>query len=170
MRLAFMRRAITGLALATLLAGCGEDREDPRKANADVAEIEAMHDTPPIQPVSPEPISTTDMDKNSLFGAGCGFAPGNGLAVVFLAQANHGFIKTDDRIAALAPDKGSERLPMDGYQQYDGREFSVTLVPKRTDGGGGDGSTTLQYPGTMVIRDLKERVVYRAEGTLGCSG
>lgn len=164
-----MRLAITGLVLATLLAGCGDEPEDPRQAEADVAEIEAIHDTPPIQPVEPERISTTDMDKNNLFGPGCGFSAGEGMSVVFLAQANHGFIKIDDRIAALAPDKGSERLPMDAFSQYDGREFSVALAQKRQ-AGGAEGATAIQYPGSMVIRDLKERVVYRAEGTLGCSG
>lgn len=164
-----MRLAITGLVLAALLGGCGEEPEDPRAAAADVAEIEAIHDTPPIQPVEPERISTTDMDKNNLFGAGCGFAPGGGMSVVFLAQENHGFIKIDDRIAALAPDKGSDRLPMDGYQQYDGREFSVNLA-RKPQAGGAEGATAMQYPGTMVIRDLKERVVYRADGMLGCSG
>lgn len=164
-----MRQAITGLVLATLLAGCGDAPADPRDAAEDVAEIEAIHDTPPIQPVEPERISTTDMDKNNLFGGGCGFSPEGGMAVVFLAQPNHGFIKIDNRIAALAPDKGSARLPMDAYAQYDGREFSITLAQKRQ-ANGAEGRTAMQFPGSMVIRDLKERIVYRTEGTLGCSG
>lgn len=156
---------LTTLALA--LAGCGDSAPDPEAVAADVAEIEAIHDTPPVQPVSPERISYTDIEKNNLFGAGCGFAPDGGMAIMFLAQESHGFIKLDDKIVTLAPDKGSAPLPLGAFAQYVGREFSVALELDQTKGEQ-DGIETTKFPGKMTIRDMKERVVYDADGTIGC--
>lgn len=164
------KRAVPVLSLTTLalaLAGCGDKAPDAKAVAADVAEIEAIHDTPPVQPVSPERISYTDIEKNNLFGAGCGFAPNGGIAIMFLAQESHGFIKLDDKIVTLAPDKGSSPLPLGAFAQYDGREFSVALKLDQTKGER-DGIETTKFPGQMTIRDMKERVVYDAKGTIGC--
>lgn len=168
--IATRKRAVPVLSLTTLalaLAGCGDKAPDAKAVAADVAEIEAIHDTPPVRPVSPERISYTDIEKNNLFGAGCGFAPGGGMAIEFLAQESHGFMKLDNKIVTLAPDKGSAELPLGSYSQYDGRDFSVALTLDNTKGEQ-DGIETTKFPGRMVIRDMKERVVYDAKGTVGC--
>lgn len=161
-----MHKVLLGLGALALLAGC-EEAPDPAKVAADVAEIEAMHDMPAVQAVTPERISYTDIEKNNLFGAGCGFAPDGGLAIVFLAQEDHGFLKLDDKILDISPDKGSAKLPMPGYEKYGGGEFTVALSVDQT-GGEQEGIESTKFPGSMTVRDSKDRVVYEKTGTLGC--
>ncbi|WP_066556682.1 hypothetical protein [Croceicoccus bisphenolivorans] len=167
-----MRLAFTGLAMLTLLAGCGGEASSPAEDAADVAEIEAIHDMPAIQPIDPERISYTDIEKNNLFGMGCGFAPDGSMAIMFLAQENYGFLKLDGKIRTLAPDKGSAELPMKAYSGYDGKEYTVTLTMGKSGNedadGAGEGIESSKFPGKMVIRDMKDRIVYDATGTIGC--
>ena len=161
-----MRAGIAILASALALAGCGE-RSDPAQDAADVAEIRAEHDMPPVELIAPERISYTDIEANNLFGAGCGFAPEGSLAVLFLAQEDHGFLKLDERIRTLAPDKGSAELPMQAYSRYTGKEYTVKIA---IDGGEGEqeGIELTKWPGTIRIRDYKDRVVFEKTGLVGC--
>ena len=161
-----MRHAIIGLAALGILSGCSEGVSSAQDA-ADVAEIEAMHDMPQVQPAELERIGYTDIEKNDLFGAGCGFAPGGGMAIVFLAQEERGYIKQDGKIEALAPDKGSAGLPMPGYARYDGSDLSIELSLEENDGQA-DGIENTKYPGKLMIRDTKGRTVYEKDGTVGC--
>ncbi|MBB3991199.1 hypothetical protein [Croceicoccus naphthovorans] len=159
--------ALGALAGAVLLAGC-EDGSDPAKDAADVAEIEAMHDMPPADMLKPERISYTDIEKNNLFGAGCGFAPEDSTAILFLAQEKHGFVKLDKRIVTLSPDVGSTELPMKAYGKYDGKEFAAELTIDQAADGEQSGIETTQYPGKLVLHDTKGRTVFERTGTVGC--
>lgn len=159
-----MRNTVMAAAAIVLLAGCGE-AADPAKDAADVAEINAMHDMPPVQPLEPESIAYSDVEKHGLNGAGCSFAPDGGIAVVFIGQGEHGYMLKDGKVVDFAPDKGSGKLPVAGYEKYDGTEFAVTL---KVTGEPGQGVTASQYPGSMTVTDSKGRVIYDKQGTLGC--
>lgn len=149
-----------------LAAACGEE-SDPAKDAADVAEIREMYDNPPAVPIEPQRISYTDVENNNLFGAGCGFAPKNGLSVIAMAQAERGFLKLKDEIITLSPDKGGETLPMASWQHYSGADFAFTLK-KTSDVSEESGVETTSWPGSLTITDRQEKVVYEAEGTLQC--
>lgn len=161
-----MRTLIPALCAMALLAGCDEG-SSAAQDEADIAEIEAMHDMPAAQAVELERISYTDIEKNNLFGAGCGFAPDGGMAIMFLAQEERGYIKRDGKIEALAPDKGSDALPMPGYVKYDGSEFAIELSLDE-ERGKSEGIENTKFPGRMLIRDFKGRTVYEKDGTIGC--
>ena len=152
--------------MAGLLAACS-DGSDPAGDAADIAEIEAMHDMPAIEQITPEHISYPDIEKNNLFGVSCGFAPGNSMRVLFLAMDEHGYMKLDGKIVTLAPDEGSAELPVTGYTRYDGKEFSVTLA---LDAGGEaqEGIELTKWRGRMTVRDHKDRVTYDKDGLVGC--
>ncbi|HEX2792974.1 MAG TPA: hypothetical protein VHN58_00950 [Croceicoccus sp.] len=160
-----MRKIMVVAAAATvLLAACGDDA-NPAKDAADVAEINAMHDMPPVEALTPESIAYSDVEKFGLTGAGCSFAPDGGIAVVFIGQEEHGYMLQDGKVVEFAPDKGSAALPVTGYEKYDGKEYAVAL---KVTGEPGEGITASQYPGSMTVTDSKGRVVYDKTGTLGC--
>lgn len=161
-----MRATMAGCAALALLTGCG-DAADPAADAADVAEIRAEHDMPPVVPFDPERISYTDIEANNLFGAGCGFAPEGSLSVIFLGQEDHGFVKLDGRIVTFAPDKGSAELPLRSWSRYTGKEHSIEIGIAPGEGEP-DGIETSKWPGTMTVRDYKDRVVFEKAGVLGC--
>ena len=163
-----MRRMMLAAAAvpALLTAACGEET-DPAQEAADVAEIRAMHDNPPAVPIDPERISYTDIEKNNLFGAGCGFAPENSLSVIALAQPERGFLKLDGRIVTLSPDKGGASLPLDSWQNYSGSEYAFELK-RSSETGEESGVESTSWPGSLRISDTKGKTVYEAEGTLQC--
>lgn len=165
-----MRAMALAMVTGLVLAACSGEAGPAQNAAdaADVAEIEAMHDRPPVQPISPERISYTDIEQNDLFGMGCGFAPEGRLAVMFLAQDNHGFLKLDGQIRALAPDKGSARLPMSAWSQYDGKEYTVAIAIDDGIEDPQEGIRKAQYPGSLTIRDAHERIVFEKTGIVGC--
>lgn len=157
-------KIIMALGAASLLASCG-DNSDPAQNAADVAEVEAINNA--AQPISPERISYTDIETNNLFGAGCGFAPENSIAVLFLAQEERGFLKLDGDILALAPDKGSARLPVSSYAKYDGKDYVVELSLDATKAAQ-EGIELAKWPGRMTVHDANGRTVYESTGLVGC--
>lgn len=152
---------------ALMLAGCGGEERDPAGDAADVAEVRAMHDNPPAVPVEPQRISYNDIEKNDLFGAGCGFAPANGLSVIALAQPERGFLKLDGEIVTLSPDKGGDPLPLGSWQAYAGSDYGFELRQTGEDGEQ-SGMETTSWPGSLTITDVNGKTVYEAAGTLQC--
>ncbi len=163
-----MKATLTMLAIpALMLAGCGGEERDPAADAADVAEVRAMHDNPPAVPIEPQRISYSDIERNDLFGAGCGFAPANSLSVIALAQPERGFLKLDGKIVTLSPDKGGASLPLDSWQDYAGSDYAFTLMRTGVDGED-TGMENTSWPGSLIITDVKGKTVYEAEGTLQC--
>lgn len=163
-----MRLTMTVVAVlaATSTAACDENR-DPAQDDADVAEIRAMHDNPPAVPIDPQRISYADIEKHDLFGAGCGFAPANSLSVIALAQHDRGFLKLEDSIVTLSPDKGGASLPLDSWQTYAGSDYAFELrqLTAESEPSGVEASS---WAGSLTITDVKGKVVYEARGTLQC--
>ena len=161
------RMIVAALAVPALLtSACGEQR-DPAQEAADVAEIRAMHDNPPAVPIDPERISYSDIERNNLFGAGCGFAPANSLSVIALAQPERGFLKLDGEIVTLSPDTGGASLPLDSWQSYSGSDYAFELT-RSSETGEQSSVEATSWPGSLRISDRQGKTVYEADGTLQC--
>ncbi len=157
---------ITATLPLLALAACGEE-STPAEDAADVAQVREIHDNPPPVPVDPERISYNDIEKNNLFGAGCGFAPANSLSVIALAQPENGYLKLKGEIIHLSPDKGGAELPMSSWQNYAGEKFAFEL--KQLPGEGEEsGVESTSWPGALTITNAKDQTVFQAEGTLQC--
>ena len=158
------------LGLVTLLAACGPSPRE--KAEADkraVREVKA-NQVPPPEMISLDPISFADVEQANLFGAGCNFLPKTedaaGIAMA-IAQADAAYFKRDGEIVRLASDAGSAELPYGAHAEYDGLTFSLSLQIEEAQGTR-SGDETVDYPGTMIIRDSRERPVLTENGTIQC--
>lgn len=158
------------VSAALLAASCGEDEpsaaEQARKDQADIAAVEAAQ-VPPPTPVTPGTIGMPDIEKYDLYGAGCTFAPGDGLAAVALLQPKRGYMKIDNRIVTFAPDAGSGDLPLGAKGKYTAGAWSFVL-DLASEEGKQTGSETINYPARLVLRNDHDQVVFEADGTAQC--
>lgn len=163
-------RAVLLLPLI-LLAGCDEgmsDAEKKAKEEADVAYVEGLQaKDPPPKPILPQAIGYPDMEAYKLFGAHCAFAPGDSIGAVVLAMDETAWMKLEGKMIRLAADKGGEKLPMDTWRHYDGKEYSLELAIDRN-AAGSPASQTVNYPGELAVRDPYGQLVYGAKGTVQC--
>lgn len=164
-------RRIFVLALAGLsLAACSEEpdpREQAREDAAAIAAVEAAQ-VPPPQPVNLSAITFPDVERENLFGAGCNFAPtGGGMGAIAIAQNEAGYLKVDGRIERFAPDTGSAEIPYGGREKYTSTNRSFRLMVD-TSAVQQTGYETVDYPGRLIIRDSRDRVVYEAGGIVQC--
>ena len=157
-------------ALALVLISCGEDiSPDEQRAldENDIATVEALQ-TPPPQPIVPQPITYPDIEKHDLFGAGCNFAPdGGGLGAIVLAQPEIGYMKIDNSIERFAPDVGSASMPLGTFAKYDGTAHSFRLS-FREEEGEQSGMETVDFKAQLVVRNSSDAVVYEADGIAQC--
>ncbi|MFA6220362.1 MAG: hypothetical protein WC692_11385 [Erythrobacter sp.] len=159
-----MRKALFLSALA--LAACAKQPTEEERRAA-VAEVESMQ-APPPQAFGPQAILSPDIEKNDLYGAGCGFVPDGGEAgAVALAMADEGYMKRDDEILRFAADMGSKELPYLAHGEYDGRDYAFALVLSQSEGKT-VGEEAIDYPASLTVTDSRERVVYQADGTARC--
>jgi len=163
-------RGLTMVCAALALASCAEDgpshAEKARMDEADVAAVKAAQ-TPPPSPVTPDKILYPDIEKYSLFGAGCNFAPEGGLAAIALAQPAKGYMKIDGKLEAFAPDAGSGDLPLGAKGKYTSGAWSFVFDLAAGEGEQA-GSETLSYPAKFVLRNDRDQIVYEASGVAQC--
>src|SRR5690606_1803148 len=155
-----------------LLLGAVEDEVAPQGQAArdarGVAAVEAGNSVkPPPRPISPQVIGYPDIEKYNLFGAGCSFAPGTSIGAIVLALDDTAYIKLEGDLVRFASDTGSSDLPLGAHTQYDGKEYQVELALEE-DKGVISGQETMTYPGTAIIRDANDQVVYQADGAIQC--
>ncbi|QKG71525.1 hypothetical protein [Erythrobacter mangrovi] len=155
------------LFLSLLILGACSDKPTEEERRAAVAEVEKAQEAP-AQAFGPQAILYPDIEKNSLYGAGCSFVPdGGGLGAVALAMAEEGYMKRDGEILRFAADKGSKELPYLAHAQYDGRDYAFVLTLSEVDGEV-SGEETINFPASLSVTDSKERVVYQAQGIAQC--
>ena len=162
-----MRWITAGATLA--LAACGgmTPAEEEAAREAAVAEVEA-NQKPPPEMLELDPIRFADIEKFDLFGAGCNFSPdGDASAPVALAQADAGYLIRRGELHKLASDKGSAEMPYMSHRKYDGLEYSFTLDFDEAKGRQ-SGYETMDYDGTLTVRDGSDNVLYTAEGLVQC--
>lgn len=164
-----MRASVLLLTLL-LLAGCGgepaaeQGATEPERAIALVEKGNAA--MPPIEPVEPQPILYPDIEQHDLFGAGCNFAPGTSVATRVIAQPEDAFMKIGGEIVRFAADSGSPELPLGARSRYTGREHDLQL--RLSGEGKSSGTETVDYQGTIMLRDRYGRVVYEGSGLAQC--
>jgi hypothetical protein len=164
-----MRIAVI-LCAALLAASCSKDEPSPaEKARADAADIAAVNaaQVVPPSPVTPGPIGLPDIEKYQMYGAGCNFAPGDGLGAVALLQPKRGFMKIDGNVMPFAPDAGSGDLPLGAKGKYTGGAYSFVL-DLASEEGERSGSETINYPARLVLRNDRDQIVYQSDGTAQC--
>ncbi len=152
-------------------AACSPPQSAESKQAADaeaVAQVERLS-VPPAIPLSPQPITFADIEKHDLFGAGCYFQGGDGEKppLLFLASEAKGWLKLDSEIIELSADRSSSEQPYMSWSKYVGLSQTVQLerdsaVARST------GPETETAPGTITIRDAKDRVVFKRTGAIDC--
>ena len=152
------------LSAFTLAACSGQRDPEPMPSNpvADrhaIAMAEEMSE-PPAMPISPEPITRTEVRQLNLPSGGCRFMLPSSADPVLLAQAKKGWIKLDGKIVELVSDRTSLPLPDGAWSKYIGLANWLTIALDRKGAPGG---------GEIVIHEARDRVVFRARGTLECA-
>jgi len=155
------------LVLALALTACADGPTAAEKKAADdraVAKVEAVQkQRPPPRMLEPEPILFGDIQRFSLFGAGCAFAPGGSLGAVLLTREKVAYLKLQDRMVRFASDPGSAKLPLGTVSRYVGKEFAAALT--RADGEDGE---AVRFAGHLTITNPFDQVVYDADGLIQC--
>ena len=155
---------------ALLAASCSKDEPSAaEQARMDQADIEAVNaaQVPPPAPVEPDRITITDIEKYDMYGAGCSFAAGKGIAAIALLQEKRGYMKIDGNVLPFAPDAGSGDLPLGTKGKYTGGALSFVL-DLASEEGRQSGSETIDYPARFVLRNDHDQIVYQADGTAQC--
>jgi hypothetical protein len=164
-------RRIVALGAALLLAACQREPTAAEQAAADahdIAMVEAAQDrNPPIQPLSPQPITSTELNERELTGARCAFEPRGSREPVLLAFESKAVMLIDGSPSSFAGDSAGPPGPVGTWQHYVGKALSLRLVK-----GGGDGveagSDALEWPAELTVRDEYDRIVYTRQGLLRC--
>jgi hypothetical protein len=159
------------LAIAVLLlAGCQDEPTPEEKAAEDeraIAMVEAANDAkPPLELVTPDPILLPDIERFDLYGTGCNYAPGTSLGTRVIAREADAFMKIGGEVVRLAADPGSRELPMHSRSLYSGKDYALRLEI-HNDGEPANGGS-VNYEGTVTVRDAWGRVVYEGTGLAQC--
>lgn len=161
---------VSGLALAVLLAGCGdehrarEEAKDAAEVARDVAMVERMS-REPFKPILPKPIGPIDMARYGLDRAGCAFRKQGVKDPLFLAGAEEGFMRIGGDLNRYSAKTQSTELPNGTRSTYIGLSSWVELVrlPDQGTGAGQD-----HWPARLIIHDAQERVAFQADGMVDC--
>lgn len=168
-----MRSVVLMSALA--LMSCAEGA-DSGEAPLD---YEAINDAAvgPPQPIAPGTFTSGDIDAHDLYGSGCNVSGQDG-NIIFIARADAGYLRLDDEIMTFAPHPAESGLPFGVADHYDGREQSIDLqVDLASESSPNSASPSTQwaflkdvklYFGTLIIRDTKEREIFRYYGKVTC--
>ena len=148
------------IVLALLAAGCGgmSSEEKAARDTRAIAHVEAAQEMrPPVQALTPEPMTPGVRKVFQLVDAGCEFRPdpSEGAEPVLVADGTRAVLLLATEPAIFAADSGSLRLPAGVYSHYVGRTHSAQLAFD---------------PDVLTVRDRFERIVYQAAGSLTCHG
>lgn len=167
-----VRPALIALIVPGLLltAACKREPTQAERAAEDaraIAAVEAVQDTkPPIEPVTPQPITNGDRERFGLLGVGCALVPGDNRSgePVIVAGPTRATVKLEGRLRTFASDPGAKSLPMGSWTHYVGKDISLELVQNKAD------KAALTGPARFTIKDRFDRVVHSVTGQLTCSG
>lgn len=166
-----MRGLLAIGAVATLLAGCGEEVKSQAQQDAEderaIAEVEAAQ-TPPPDVVAPERITDEERARFNLSEGGCSFAVNNPeVGAQAILQMNVGYMKFDSEMERFAPDAGSGGGPAGTSTRYDGDSHGL-IVAFDTGAAEKVGGDAVSMPARITLQDGRRRTVYVAEGTALC--
>src|SRR5687768_823540 len=157
----------SSLVLTLALAACADEPTAAEKKARDeraIAQVEAVQkQKPPPQMLTPQPILFADIQRYSLFGAGCAFAPGGSMGAVLLTREKVAYLKLEDRLVRFASDPGSAKLPLGTVSRYVGKEFAAALTRAE-----GESEDAVRFAGHLTVTDAFDQVVYDADGLIQC--
>ena len=168
--------AVGSLVLAfagTGLEGCADEpasTEAQDRADAEaVAQVLAQQTPPPVE-LALQPITYVDIVENSaMTGTGCSFTPGGEEDPFAILSDGVGFVKYEGSIQRLAADAGTKEGPFGTREQYDGREYSLSIAIDQARKEG-ESEASWAAPATLTMADGYDREVARSEGRVGCGG
>lgn len=173
-----MRKATVAglLALPLLSAACSKPGQGAaEKAAADaraIAMVEAAQDVaPPPVPIDPQPITSADIEKAGLYGAGCSLVPASqpGGDPVIMINDRRAVIKLAGRFITFAADPGSPALALGTRTHYVGKAQSLRFERAPGDGTG-LGQDAMRWSASATVRDAHNQLVYTLSGELVCIG
>jgi hypothetical protein len=166
-----MKRYLFLLTVALAMAACDHGPTPAEKAAADardIAMVEAAQERhPPIQPISPEPITVSELEKLDLLAANCGFVPAGARDPVVLATPKQAVMLVDGQPQTLAGDSAGPAGPVGTWQRYVGKARSLRIAKAGGDGVE-PGADALEWPATLTVRDEFDRIVFTRNGKLRC--
>lgn len=161
--------ALLGICLLATACKPAPTPEEKAAADArDIAMVEAAQERhPPLQPLSPQPITAGDIERLGLLGKSCGFVPDGQRDPMMLAFENKAALLLDGRATMLASDGGGPAGPLGTWQHYVGKAISLRVT--RAGGDGVEpGSDALEWAAVLTLRDEFDRIVYTRPGKLRC--
>jgi hypothetical protein len=159
------------LLSVTLLAACG-DEPTPEEQGAEAARKMALVEKgnsalPPAEQVLPEPILYPDIERHSLAGSACNFAPGTSFATRVIAKPLDAYVKIGGEIVRFAADSGGLQLPLGTWSRYLSGTHELRLqLAEEGESVEGEG----EYHGTVTLLDEHGRIVYEGSGLARCGG
>ncbi len=163
------RSALCIIALAA--ASCSDEptaAEREAISDAKIAAVEAAQIVP-AEELAPQPIGSDLLMRENIGGAGCAFTPANGLSgPVLVTRPDLAYMRLGDQMVRFAADKGSARLPLDGWTKYVGKARSLQLAVDSS--GEAPGASDMMRGGDalLVVKDERERIIFEADGKLAC--
>ena len=155
-------RMIVLACSALVLAACTDEPETD--VDLDVMNEQALG---PAAAIQPEPITSPDIEKHGLFGAGCNFKRTDNEPFLVIAQDKRAHFMLDGKLHSASSDSGSERLLNMSWSKYDGLEYTIELtIDPQTERSAG--SEAVDYDGSVAIRDARGRDVFTAVGIVQC--
>ncbi len=164
-------RAHVILAALLACAACSQPQASATKAQTDaqdVAQVERLN-TPPAIPIEPQPITMADLERYDLFGVGCYFLDrrGDKPPMLFLAADEKGWLKLGGEMVQFSSDRSSIQLPYLSWSKYVGLARTVEL-DRKASAARSTGPETETAPGTIIIRDERDQVVFKRSGAIEC--
>jgi len=161
-----MRKATLGLAMLTLLAGCGQNNPAEEKAEAahDVAMVERLNKAT-FQPIIPVPITAQDIASYGLDKPGCSFRKTGQADPLFIAGKDEGFLRVEGELKRYAAKSQSAGLPGGARTTYVGLAGWIDLVRQPDAGTGAD---DMRWPARIILHDAQERVAFMSDGVMIC--
>ena len=137
-------------------------------SDAKIAEVEAAQIVP-AEELAPQPIGPDLVAEQGSGGEGCSFVPADGgTGPILVTRPDVAYMRLDGRMVRFAADKGSTRLPLDGWSKYVGKSQSLQLTFDNSGEGRGAAQAARSGDALLNVKDRHERTVYEAAGTVEC--
>ena len=157
-------RLIAIFLAAIALHGCSQEPAEEPSVDIEQMNKDALG---PAIPVTLDPITFAMIEKFDLFGAGCNFRPEGWSDLALIADGERATVIIEGKAVQAAPDAGSKELPYASRSKYDGLtnsfELQVDLAREEV-----AGYEVVEYPGSLIIRDDRDQVVFDEAGTYEC--
>ena len=142
-----MRRL--ALLLFPALLACGETNAEP-----------------PVQAVTPQTITYSDIEANNLFGAGCAYASGTSMAPIVLAMPDEAVMKIGGEVQRFRIDPESEGTRLGSRSRYLAEDRVLFLTVEGE--GSPAGEETVNFTGSVRLIDGAGAELYATTGTVQC--